>query len=179
MAVDGDDDFFGGDSKLPGGRIEDAHVRLMRNQPVHVRGLHFAQRQRFPRDFIQHAHRQLEYRLPVHAQKRISRHLAAADMARRRQDAGVRTIGVQHARAHTGRCGCRQYNRAGAVAEQYAGAAIFPIEYARKHFGTYDERALVHAAADEFIRDVERINEAGTHRLHVECRTALAAQPRL
>ena len=56
-------------------------------------------------------------------------------------------VGVQHARMDAGLVVRRQHHRAGAVAEQHAGAAVVPVEDARKHLGADHQRVAI-AAAD-------------------------------
>src|SRR3546814_17970970 len=64
--------------------------------------------------------------------------LAAVGMKMRRQDAG-RVAGLEH-------------HRAGAIAEQHAGASVTPVKQAREHFGTDHQCALRLAARSETRR---------------------------
>src|SRR3546814_7336587 len=82
--------------------------------------------------------------------------LAAVGMKMRRQDAG-RVAGLEH-------------HRAGAIAEQHAGASVTPVKQAREHFGTDHQCALRLAAGDEFVSHCQCVDEAGADRLHVQDR---------
>ena len=61
-----------------------------------------------------------------------------------------------------------QHHRAGAVAEQHAGAAVVPVEDAREGLGADHQRACAPGRAQEVVGDRQRIDEAGADRLHVE-----------
>ena len=65
------------------------------------------------------------------------------------------------------------HDRAGAVAEQHAGAAIGPVEDAREGLRADHQRALVHAGAQQAVGGGKRVDEAGAHRLQVERRAVL------
>ena len=70
-----------------------------------------------------------------------------------------------------------QHHRAGAVAEQHAGAAIVPVEDAREGLGTDHQRALEGACAQEIVGGGEREHETGAHGLKVEGRAMIDAEP--
>ena len=53
-------------------------------------------------------------------------------------------VGVQHAGVDARLVAGDQHDRAGAVAEQHAGAAVVPVEDAREHFGADHQRVLCH-----------------------------------
>ena len=61
-----------------------------------------------------------------------------------------------------------EHDRAGAVAEQHAGAAVVPVENAREGLGADHQRALGGARAQEIVGGRERKHEAGADRLQVE-----------
>ena len=71
-----------------------------------------------------------------------------------------------------------QHDRAGAVAEQHAGAAIGPVENAREGLRADHQRALVHAGAQQAVGGRERVDEARAHRLQVEGRAVVDAERR-
>ena len=72
-----------------------------------------------------------------------------------------------------------EHHRAGAVAEEHAGAAVAPVEDAREHLGADHQRALRLAGTDEIVGGGEAVDEAAAHGLHVECRLAFDAKLRL
>ena len=69
-----------------------------------------------------------------------------------------------------------EHDRAGAVAEQHAGAAIVPVENARERLRADHQRALVGAGAQEIVGGREREDEAGAHRLQIEGRAMMDAE---
>src|SRR5437879_5245125 len=102
VAIHGDDELRQIDAQLPRGRLEYAHVGLVRNEPVDVRGSETAHRQSLARDFVQHLDRELENRLPVHVQERRPHDLAAADVAGHGKNVHVRAVSMQRACHDTG-----------------------------------------------------------------------------
>ena len=70
-----------------------------------------------------------------------------------------------------------QHDGAGAVAEQHAGAAVVPVEDAREGLGADHQRALERAGAQEIVGGGEREDEARAHRLQVEGRAMVDAEP--
>ena len=67
----------------------------------------------------------------------------------------------------------------GAVAEQYARAAVVPVDDPRVDFGADHERVARHAGRDHAIRDSQRVDEAAADGLHVERGAAGRAELRL
>ena len=67
----------------------------------------------------------------------------------------------------------RQHDRAGAVAEQHAGAAVGPVDEARQAFDADHERALRLAEADVLVGDRERVDETAAGGLERERRAAV------
>ena len=61
-----------------------------------------------------------------------------------------------------------QHDRAGAVAEQHAGAAVLPVEDAREGLGADHDGALELAGLEEIVGDGQGVDEARADRLHVE-----------
>ncbi len=112
----------------------------------------------------------------VHAQmpRRPGRGHATVRIQKIVEAAVGENLGVQDAAIGAGALafGGGDHDGAGAVAEEDAGAAVFPIEDARHGFGADDERGLGLAAADEIVGDGEAINEARADRLNVEGRAA-------
>src|SRR3546814_15282214 len=86
--------------------------------------------------------------------------MTAVRMEVRRQDATVLRIAGTLRRS--------QNDRAGAVAEQDAGAAVIPVENAREGFGADDQRRASLPGTDEIVRPRPRIQDAGTPPLHTD-----------
>ena len=63
-----------------------------------------------------------------------------------------------------------QHHRAGAIAEQHAGAAVLPIEDARERLGTDHDGALELAGLDEVVGDRQGVDEARADGCDVEGR---------
>ena len=80
----------------------------------------------------------------------------------RRQDAG---LGVR-----------LQHDRAGAVAEQHAGAAVFPVDHPRQRLGADHEDGLVDARADVRVGDAQRVEEARARGIDVERAAAVGTE---
>ena len=135
--------------------------------------------ERLARALLEHAHRELEDRAAVHLERGIALDRAAADVAGRVEDRRVAAVGVQVAGEDAGRVRGLEHDRARAVAEEHAGAAILPVEDAREDLGADHERAAMRARADEEVGGGERVDEARAHGLHVEGRAALHAELRL
>ena len=155
------------------GRLKDAHIGLVRDQPVHLRRRHACRRQDFAGDIGQHLDRELEHRLPVHAQEGIAGGHAPADLTGNGQDAVVAAVGVKGAGQQARLIGSFHHHGTGAVTEQDAGAAVLPVEDARKHLGADHQRALMRAGADELFGDGHGVDKTAAHRLHVEGRCAI------
>ena len=62
-----------------------------------------------------------------------------------------------------------QDDRAGAVAEQHAGAAIVPVEQAGEGLAADHQSGLGLPEHQEVVGDRQRVDEAAAHRLDVEC----------
>ena len=69
-----------------------------------------------------------------------------------------------------------EHDGAGAVAKQHASAAVVPVEDAREGLGTDHQGGRSEATLDHAVGHRQAIDEAGTHRLDVERRTAGHAQ---
>ena len=89
MPVHGKDHLRCVNTKLPCRGFEDAHIGLMRHQPVDLGRSDTAGGTDFASHFIQHPHRKLENRLTVHAEEGAAGNGTARDIARHREDAGV------------------------------------------------------------------------------------------
>ena len=61
-----------------------------------------------------------------------------------------------------------EHDRAGAVAEQHAGAAVVPVENSRKRLRRRSPAPLEGAGAQEIVRGGQREDEARAYRLQVE-----------
>src|SRR5271163_4519628 len=61
-----------------------------------------------------------------------------------------------------------EYDRAGAVAEQHAGAAIGPVEKPGKRLGADHQRPRKSSRLDEPIGHSQSVDEARTYRLEIE-----------
>ena len=98
--------------------------------------------------------------------------VAAADRAVDIEDVAEGAVAVQmggeQGRGGVVNLGRAQHHRAGAVAEQHAGAAIVPVEDTRVHFRTDDERGADLAGADHRVGDAEGIDEAGAGGREIE-----------
>ena len=140
-------------------------------------------RKRLVDHLAQMLHRLAEDLAPLHPQ------IAGAARSRtgRHRHRECRTGGRRNADGSTG---CRglaagssdtafSTQRAGAVAEQHAGAAILPVEDAREGLGADHQRGARLAEAQRVVGDRQREDEAGAHRLHVEGGAARHAEPRL
>ena len=72
-----------------------------------------------------------------------------------------------------------QHQRAGAVAEQDTGAAIVPVENARKRLGADHQRGSRLAEPKRIVGGGQRKDETGAHRLDIEGGAPVHPQPRL
>ena len=70
-------------------------------------------------------------------------------------------------------------DRAGAVTEQHAGAAVVPVEDAREGLRADHQGSRCKAVLDQAVGHRDAVDEAGTNRLDVEGRSAGHAQPGL
>src|SRR3546814_11512002 len=97
--------------------------------------------------------------------------MTAVRMEVRRQDATVLRIAGTLRRS--------QNDRAGAVAEQDAGAAVIPVENARAGFGADDQRRASLPGTAEIVSHRQRIAEDGAPLLHRTGGPRVTAQARL
>ena len=66
-------------------------------------------------------------------------------------------------------CACAvEHDGAGAVAEQHAGAAVGPVEDARKRLRADHQRARERAGFEQAVGGRQREDEAGAYRLQIE-----------
>ena len=72
-----------------------------------------------------------------------------------------------------------EHDRAGAVAEQHAGAAVGPVEDAREGLRADHQRALVRAGLEQAVGGGKPEHEARAHRLQIEGRAVGDAEPGL
>ena len=63
----------------------------------------------------------------------------------------------------------------GPVAEKHAGGPVVPVENAREGLGADHQRGLRLSRLHEVVRRGKRVDEAGTHGLHVETDAAVGA----
>ena len=173
MLVNGDHHLVHRQLQLAGGALHDADVGLVRNEPVDVGlgALGLGQHRAGGR--FQHADGELEHGLAVHLEQRVAQHLAAGHGARHAEDVDMATIGMQVGGDDARRLAGRQHHGAGAVAEQHAGGAISEVEDAREHLGADHQRVAGGAGADHRVGHRQAVDEARTHRLHVERRAAV------
>jgi hypothetical protein len=72
-----------------------------------------------------------------------------------------------------------EHHRSRAVAEQHAGAAVVPIEDARKGLRADHQRALECAGLEQGVDGRKTEHEARAHRLQIEGRAVVDAEPSL
>src|SRR5207247_4080071 len=60
----------------------------------------------------------------------------------------------------------------GAVAKEYAGAAVVPVEDARENLGADHQGFFVNTTSDKAVGGGERVDEAAAYGLHVERRAS-------
>ena len=169
-----------GDAELPGARVDDPLIGLVRHEPVDVVGGGAGRLEGGVDDVGDHADRVLEDLAPLHA------HMA--DGAGRRRPAvdvelflvlavGAEMRGEHAAVGDRARALLRfQHDRAGAVAEEHAGRAVAPVEDAREGLRADDQRALPLPGLQHRVGRGERIDEAGADRLQVERRARMDAE---
>ena len=156
--------------------VDDAHVGLVRHEPVDVAALQTVVLERLAADVIQCAHRETKDCLAVHVHERAALDRATMQRARHAQDVAVLAVGMQVRRQDAGRRRPFQHHGARAVTEQHAGAPVAPVEQPREHLRADHQGAAVLAARDEPVRDRERIDETRAHGLHVERRAEADAE---
>ena len=121
--------------KLARGCRDDADIGLVRHQPVDIRFLHVIRGKGFIDDAAERVDRHFEHFVTAHFNEGLAfldLLVAVADAVRHPQQVFVLAIGVDVAGEHPGFIVGAQDYRAGAVAEQHAGAAILPVQDARK-----------------------------------------------
>ncbi len=176
MAVDGRDHALGRHVQLLRGRVHDADVRLMRNQPVDRGGFEPVHGQRFLRDLREDLHRELEHRIAFHGQERRAAHCAVRDRPRHCENIAIVTIGVQVHRQDARFLRGRQHHRSGTVAEQHAGPAVVPVEDTGIDLGADDQCVPCLAGLDHEVGQPQPVDEAAAHGLNIERRTVPRAE---
>src|SRR3989441_3339862 len=179
VMIDGDDELFRRQAELARGSLENAHVRLVGDQPVDVLDRHVRGGQRLARRGLQHLDRKLEHALAVHLHERGADDAAVADIARHRQHVDLAAVGTQDAGVDARLRAFGKDHGAGAVAEQHARAAVVPVENAGEDFGADDQGALVLSRADEAGGGCQRVHETAADRLYVERCASLDTELRL
>src|SRR6185503_14153608 len=165
-------DFVWRNTKLLADAVQDALVGLVWHVEINFGWRVACRDQGFLDDARDLLHSVAEDLAPVHAQQpgSLGRARATVDVEQV-LEAPVRPDARGENAAILARADLRlrlEHDRTGAVAEQYARAAVFPVENARKCFGSDHKHALGLTGFDEIVGDVEAINEARTYRLHVE-----------
>ena len=89
----------------------------------------------------------------------------------------VAAVSVQVGRHHAGSVRRLEHDSSGTVTEQHAGSSVGPVEQSRMSIGTDHQRSLDGTGSKELLGDAQRIDEAGAHCLHVECRTLPGTEP--
>ena len=69
-----------------------------------------------------------------------------------------------------------EHDRAGAIAEQHAGAAVGPVENTGEGFGADHQSALERAGTQEIVGSGEREDKSGAYRLQIERRAVVDAE---
>ena len=167
MPVDGDHHLFRRKAQFLRRSVEDARIRLVRDHPVDIRG----GQARIGEDFVQHAG-EVDDGVPEHFP---TLHSQLADGAGRRgtavdeQQIVVAAVGVELGRENAAFALLgAEHERAGAVAEQHAGRAVFPVEDPAEGLGADHQRLVRIARAEHRIGDRQRVEEAGADGVHVE-----------
>ena len=153
-----------------GGAFHDADVGLVGNEPVNVDLGTAGTLQRGAGGFFQHAHRQFEHGLAVHAQQRTAQDLTATHRAWHAKNVDMAAVGVQVGGQDAGRVRRLEHHRASAVAKQNAGGAVIEIDDARKDLCAHDQRLARRAGLDHGVGHGERVDKAAAHGLHIEGR---------
>ncbi len=180
MFVHGDHHVVHGHVQLAGGGGDDADVGLVGHQPVDVGLLQAVGSQGLVDDAAEGVDRHLEHLVALHFHEGLA---ALEHLGMFRQAGGngqqllVLAIGVQMGGQDPRLVGRREHHGAGAVTEQYAGAAIGPVDDIGKGLGAHHQRVLRLAALDEHVGQAQCVDEAGAHGLHVEGRAAMHVEP--
>ena len=163
-----------------GRRLDDAQVGLVRDQPVQLVAIQAVRAQGFVDHRIQRLHRMLEDLVAGHQHAHAGVLLlgleADRDTHRIPQQFLLAAVGVHVGAEDAGLRIGLEHHRAGAVAEQHAGAAIVPVQHPGQGLGADHQRGLRRTGADELVGDGQRVDEAGAGRVDVEGRAAGGAQ---
>jgi len=165
-----------------GGGGQNPPVGLMRDQPVHVSDRHIIGGQNLFGDVLEGGDRHLEDFATAHFHKSgvlAGLIITAGHACRDPQQFLVTAISAQATVNDTGFIRRCQHHRAGAVAEQDAGATIRPVNDAGKGVRPHHQRPLRRAGADEAMGDIQSVDETGAHCLHIKGGAAMATQPML
>src|SRR5512134_3485928 len=92
MTIDGDDQSLLRHSESLCDGVQDADVRLMRNQPVEAVGVEAGLLQDVERRRTEHVHRELEHGWPVHRQEGTTLDASIRHPARSAKDAGLAAV---------------------------------------------------------------------------------------
>src|SRR5215218_397811 len=165
MFVNGNDNLFGRKAELPRGSVQNAGIRLVRDDPVDLGGRKTRRFEHFVENFRKIDHGVAEHLASLHAQ-------FADGTGGRRTAVHEQQIVVTAVRVKL--CGkdpalgflCAQNKRACAVAEQDAGGAVLPVEQPAEGLRANDEGLPGVARSEHRIRDRHRIEKAGAHRVH-------------
>ena len=171
------------DAKLVRAVVDDALVRLMRDEPVDVGGGVAGGAEGVLDHVGDHRNRMLEHRAPFHPQMpdRLRRGRTAVDI----QFRFVTPVGTQMSgqdAAILARAGLLlrfHHDGTRAVAEQHAGGAVVPVENARERLGPDDQSTLVGSSAEKSVGDRQRVDKARAYGLQIERGTARDPKPRL
>src|SRR3569623_1958193 len=162
-----------------GGGFDDAVVGLVRLQPVDLRLQHIVGAQGLVDQSAQGIDRHFEYFAPFHVNEGLAGEqliVAARYTGRHGQQTLVTAVGVDVGGEDAGLVARGQHHRAGAVAEQHAGAAVGPVEDARQGLRPAPQHVARAAGADDFVGVIERVHETGADRLNIVGRAALHAE---
>ena len=182
MAVHGDHHALHRHPQTAGGRLDDPVVGLMRNEPVDVPARESVRLQGLVHDPPQRPHRPLEHLVALHPGSGRALGgvvVAVLDAPLHVEEPLTRPVRVEMGRHHPRLRRALEHDRSRAVPEQDAGAAVAPVEEARMHVRADHESAGRAPGANELLRDPERVDEAGAHRLHVERGASLGSEASL
>ena len=159
--------------------LDDADIGLMRHDPVHILAAHPDLGERGFSGFGQFFHCVAEDFLARHVQMpRCPGRGAAIDVKQVLEAAIGMQIGRQDAPVGIGASAVLrfQHQRARAVAEQNAGAAVFPVHQLGKGLGADDQHAAGLTCDHQRIGGGQGIDKSGADRLHVEGKTGRHAK---
>jgi len=183
VPVDGHDDLLRREPEPLGGGLDDAEVRLVHDEQVHLRRRDTGFGQRLFGDRRDALHRQAKELPTGHPDAVVvSRH----GLGRRtptRAAGGLRQQVAVFAAVHHDkgpqaepRLARRHQHRPGAVAEEHAGRAVGPVGDAREGVGADDQDIAVGAVLDELSRGSQRRDEARAPEQEVEGGGVLCAE---